>query len=241
MNMPVLAVPSTKVKLPSSGKYITMRSMTTKEFKLFMIAKEGDEKNINHTILQMLKSCIEDDLKYDELPMYDIEYLFVQLYCNSTAESKKVVSYECSNEHEGEKCGQEQQVQFDIGKCEVDFSNQKDDKEFPCKLKAEDGTDVLLKFKQPSIGTYEHFDLNDFDVIARCLTTVATKDEMWIAGKDFDIEVAERYTESITAVDLEKITEFFYEVPELSLKQNFHCKKCGYKHNVELKGLKDFF
>lgn len=216
--------------------------MTTKEFKLFLIAKEGSvEEQIVHTIYSMLKNCIVDDIDLESLPMYDIEYMFIQLYVNSTAENTKTIPYKCRNTLDGNECGQQTNVTFNLADAEVDFSKTTNKTTYDAKVKSTSGQDVILKFKQPSLTSFNGAADSDFDTISNCLITVATSDHMWQKDKDFDLEVAKKYVENINSLELENITKFFYEVPELVIKNNFTCSKCGYKHEINLEGIQDFF
>lgn len=242
MPMPELAIPSFPITIPSTKQKVTMRSMTTKEFKLFLIAKEGSvEEQIVHTIFSMLDACIKEDIDLKSLPMYDIEYMFLQLYVNSTAENTKTIPYKCRNTFEGEECGQQTNVTFNLADAQVDFSKCSDKTTYNAKVKSTDGQDVILKFKQPNLTSFEGAADSDFDTISNCLITVATANHIWQKDKDFDLEVAKKYVENINSLELEKITKFFYEVPELIIRDKFKCSKCGYEHKIELEGIQDFF
>lgn len=243
MNMPEIAVPTFFVTIPSLKKKIIMRSLTTREFKLFLIAKQGnEEEQITHTIHQLLSACIQDDVDINSLQMYDVEYLFIQLYVNSTAESVKKITYKCKNKLEdGSECGQANNVVFQISDAEVDFSNCSLSNEYISRLKDKSNNDLLLKFIQPNLSTFNLSIDTDLSIIANCLESVTSGEQMWVKGKDFNLDTAKSYISNINSLELENIIKFFYETPELVIKEQFQCPKCKYKHNIELRGLQDFF
>ena len=54
-------------------------------------------------------------------------------------------------------------------------------------------------------------------------------------------EEIEKFVNSLTNQQLEKITEFVESMPTMKHEQKFTCKKCQHENTVELKGLQDFF
>ena len=80
MALPKLDIPTYELKLISSGKIIKFRPFLVKEQKLFFMASESpDPKETISVIKQVLKNCILDDINVDDLPVFDLEYVFVNL------------------------------------------------------------------------------------------------------------------------------------------------------------------
>ena len=54
-------------------------------------------------------------------------------------------------------------------------------------------------------------------------------------------EEIDKFVNSLTNQQLEKITQFVQSVPTLQHEQKYVCKKCGHENILELRGLQDFF
>jgi hypothetical protein len=55
------------------------------------------------------------------------------------------------------------------------------------------------------------------------------------------MEEIDKFINSLTNQQLEKITQFVQSVPTLYHEQKYICKKCEHENTLELKGLQDFF
>ena len=81
MPLPKIATPTYELVLPSSGKNIKYRPILVKEEKLLVLALESeDTKQITTAIKAVLRGCIlTKGVKVDQLPTFDIEYLFLNI------------------------------------------------------------------------------------------------------------------------------------------------------------------
>jgi hypothetical protein len=80
MALPKLGVPQYELKLPSSGKTIKYRPFLVKEEKVLLVALESeDEKQIINAVKNVLKACVISRIKVDQLPSFDLEYLFLKI------------------------------------------------------------------------------------------------------------------------------------------------------------------
>ena len=77
MALPQVALPTYELELPSNGKKVKYRPFVVKEEKLLLLALESkDEKEIESAVRNLLKNCIQSRVKLDDLPIFDLEYLF---------------------------------------------------------------------------------------------------------------------------------------------------------------------
>ena len=92
MPLPKIATPSYQLELPSTGKPIKYRPFLVKEEKVLVIALESeDNKQITNAIKAVLKSCVQTKgIKVENLPTYDIEYLFLNIRGKSVGEQLEV-------------------------------------------------------------------------------------------------------------------------------------------------------
>ena len=87
MPLPKLNVGTHTLKLPSSGKEIEYRPFLVKEEKILMTAMEsGETADMIRALRQIIDSCVENDLSTMDMPMFDIEYIFLQLRARSVGE-----------------------------------------------------------------------------------------------------------------------------------------------------------
>ena len=101
--LPKIDVPVFSVNLISSGKEVKFRPFTVKEEKLFLMASESEEfKTIIDTTKQVLNNCIISDIDVDKLPIFDIEYLFLNIRARSVSEIINL-NYKCNNDIKNEE------------------------------------------------------------------------------------------------------------------------------------------
>ena len=81
MALPKLQKPTYELKLDTLDSPIQFRPYLVKEEKILMIASEtGDEKSIIRALTQIVKSCTFDKVDVESLPVFDIEYLFLNVH-----------------------------------------------------------------------------------------------------------------------------------------------------------------
>ena len=81
MPLPKIATPTYELELPSTGKTIQYRPFLVKEEKLLVLALESEDiKEITTAIKNVIKACIKTrGIKVENLPTFDIEYLFLNI------------------------------------------------------------------------------------------------------------------------------------------------------------------
>ena len=92
MPLPTIVTPTYELELPSTGKKIKYRPFLVKEEKLLVLALETENtKDISTAIKAVLKSCIQTrGVKVENLPTFDIEYLFLNIRGKSVGEEIEV-------------------------------------------------------------------------------------------------------------------------------------------------------
>ena len=92
MPLPKISTPTYELELPSSGQTVKYRPFLVKEEKVLVIAMESeDTKQITNAIKAVLKSCVQTKgIKVEQLPTFDIEYLFLNIRGKSVGESLDV-------------------------------------------------------------------------------------------------------------------------------------------------------
>jgi hypothetical protein len=92
MPLPKIATPTYELELPSTKQKIKFRPFLVKEEKLLVLALESeDTKQITTAIKTVIKNCISTrGIKVEELPTFDIEYLFLNIRGKSVGEEVEV-------------------------------------------------------------------------------------------------------------------------------------------------------
>ena len=93
MPLPKITTPTYELVLPSTGKKIKYRPFLVKEEKVLILALESnDVTQITNAIKTTLKDCITTrGIKVDELPTFDIEYIFLNVRGKSVGEAIDLV------------------------------------------------------------------------------------------------------------------------------------------------------
>ena len=86
MALPKLNVPVYEAVLPSTEKVIKYRPFLVKEEKLLLTAQESGEEAVLPAVKQIIKNCVQGEIDVDNLPIFDIEYVFLRLRAKSVGE-----------------------------------------------------------------------------------------------------------------------------------------------------------
>ena len=96
--LPKIDVPLYSITLPLSNKKIKIRPFLVKEEKILLMAMESnDEESILLAIKQIVNNCCVDKIDVDELPILDLEFIFLNLRARSIGEMVEL-EYKCNND-----------------------------------------------------------------------------------------------------------------------------------------------
>ena len=236
MPLPKIVTPSYELTLPSNGKKISYRPFLVKEEKILILAIESDSlKEISRSIKDILKNCIlTKGVKVDELPTFDIEYLFLNIRSRSIGESIELV-VTCPDDGETK-------VNTTIYIDEIEV---KKNKEHSTDIKIDDT--YTMRMKYPSLDEFidENFNFegqsdNSFDIIASCIDMVFSEEEAWEA-KDCTKKELIEFVEQLNSSQFKEIEKFFDTMPQLSHEIEVVNPKTKVKSTVTLEGLASFF
>ena len=238
MPLPKIATPTYELELPSSGQTIQYRPFLVKEEKLLVIALESDDsKQITTAIKTVIKSCIlTKGIKVEQLPTFDIEYLFLNIRGKSVGEDNEV-NIICPDDEETEV-----KVNINLDDIEVKKNDKHTD-----KIKVDDS--IMMQMKYPSLDQFikNNFDFDDntamdqsFDLIASCVDKIFTEEEVWAAADCTKKEMTE-FLEQMNSSQFKQIETFFETMPKLSHSIKVRNPKTKKESNVVLEGLASFF
>ena len=238
MPLPKIATPTYELELPSTGQSINYRPFLVKEEKLLVLALETeDTKQITTAIKNVLKNCVlTKGIKVDQLPTFDIEFLFLNIRGKSVGEEIEVNII----------CPDDEETQVPVTIDLDDIKVQKND-EHTNQIKLD--KDLMMELKYPSLEQFikNNFDFNDanamdqsFDLIATCIDKIYTADEVWAAADCTKKEIKE-FLEQMNSSQFKEIETFFETMPKLSHTVKVTNPKTKVKSDVVLEGLASFF
>ena len=238
MPLPTIATPTYELELPSTGKKIKYRPFLVKEEKLLVLALESeDTKQITTAIRAVLKNCIQTrGVKVENLPTFDIEFLFLNIRGKSVGEEIEV-NLICPDD-------KETSVPVTINIDDIKITK---DKDHTNKIKLDKS--LMMEMKYPSLDEFikNNFDFTgdpdmdqSFDLIASCIDKIYTEDEVWSTADCTKKEVTE-FLEQMNSRQFKGIEKFFTTMPKLSHSIDITNPNTGVKSTVVLEGLSSFF
>jgi hypothetical protein len=238
MPLPKIATPTYELELPSTGQTIQYRPFLVKEEKLLVIALESeDTKQITTAIKTVIKNCIQTKgVKVEDLPTFDIEYLFLNIRGKSVGEEIEV-NIICPDDGET-------QVPVNIN---LDDIKVQKSPEHTNRIKLDDS--IMMEMKYPSLDQFikNNFDFNDknamdqsFELIGSCIDKIFTEEEVWTSSDVTKKELSD-FLESMNSSQFKEIEKFFETMPKLSHTLNIKNPKTGVENEVVLEGLASFF
>ena len=240
MPLPTIATPTYELTLPSTGKKVKYRPFLVKEEKLLILALDSkDQMEITNSVKDVLKKCVlTRGVKIDDLPTFDIEYLFLNIRAKSVGEDINLV-VTCPDDKKTE-------VPVTIYVDEIEVIKSKEHKKDITLDK-----DMTLRMKYPSLNQFveNNFDVEDnpqttvsktFQLVADCMETVFTKEDAWDSN-DYSPEERMQFIEQLSSKQFKEVEKFFATMPKLSHTIEVTNPNTKKKSSIVLEGLADFF
>ena len=240
MPLPTIETPSYELKLPSSSKKIKYRPFLVKEEKILILALESKDQNeITNAVTDVLKKCIlTRGVKVDDLPTFDIEYIFLNIRAKSIGEDIKMM-VTCPDDNETK-------VPVTVYVDEIKVVRPED---HTTDIVLDDK--MTLRMRYPSLNQFidDNFEVEDepetvvdktFKVIADCMETVFTKEDAWDA-KDYTPDERLKFVEQLSSKQYKQVEKFFATMPKLSHTIEVINPNTKEKSSVVLEGLANFF
>ena len=210
-----------------------------KKKKILILALESeDPKQITNAIKTTLKSCISTrGIKVEELPTFDIEYIFLNIRGKSVGESIDVI-VTCPDDNETQV---EHKIYIDEIQVEKSEKHNRD-------IKLDHS--LTLRMKYPSLSEFvkNNFNVSDdtntlqasMDIIASCIDVVYNEDESWAAA-DCTKKELDQWLETLNTNQFKEIESFFETMPKLTHKVKVTNPNTKVESEVTMEGLQSFF
>jgi len=238
MPLPKIATPTYELVLPSTDETIQFRPFLVKEEKLLVLALESeDNKQITTAIKSVLKNCVlTKGIKVEQLPTFDIEFLFLNIRGKSVGEELEV-NIVCPDD-------ETTQVTVDINLDDIQVQKSEEHNK---QIKLDEN--LMMEMKYPSLDQFikNNFDFNEknqmdqsFQLIASCIDKIYTEEEVWATADCTKKEVND-FLEQMNSGQFKLIETFFETMPKLSHVIKVTNPKTKVESDVVLEGLASFF
>ena len=234
MPLPQLEVPTYELKLSSLRKKIEFRPFLVKEEKILLTALEGDQQDMVRAMKQIMDNCILTEINLDELPLFDLEYLFLQLRSKSIGETSELM-LNC------QECETSNAVSVDLSGIELQFPEKKID---PNIMLTET---VGITLKYPTVDMFRYISMDEefnfdttIEILEHCVDTLYDGEEVYDL-QDYTKEEINVFFECLTQKQFQLIQEYFDNMPKLAHQINFKCTSCESDQTLEVEGLQNFF
>jgi len=237
MALPVLETNTFELTLPSSDVKVKYRPFLVKEEKILLQAMESQEqKQIVQALKDIVSVCTYGQLNVEELPTFDLEYVFLQIRSKSVGEIAKLKVL-CPD------------TKKDYAEVEVDLSTvdvQVDD-EHNNKIMVDEDKKIGVLMKYPTLATVDptkdYSKQNTkalFNIIGEGIYQIFEGDKVHMA-KDYTREELDKFVESLDSKSFKKIQRFYETMPKLMHEIEVENPKTKVKSKITLSGLSDFF
>jgi len=236
MALPKLGYPTYELELPSTGKTIKYRPFLVKEEKVLLLALESqDEKQVINAVKDLIKNCVVSRIKVEELPSFDLEYLFLKIRAASIGETI-VMNVTCLDDNETEV-----EAVININEVEV-FKPEGHDP----KIMFDEESGIVMRYPSMKQFVEREFLQKDmkteevYEFIADSIDQIFQGEEVYDSGTTTKKEFRE-FVDSLTTKQFEKIQQFYTTSPKLRHTFTVVNPKTGKDSEYTIEGLQNFF
>ena len=236
MALPKLNTPTYELEVPSTDEKIKYRPFLVKEEKILMIAMESkDNGQIVNAVKEIVTECTFNKLDIASIPMFDVEYIFLNIRAKSVGEVSKLKLL----------CPDDKKTYADV---EVDLSEVKVqvDGEHTNKIELTDSMGMIMTY--PTIDSFQEGGIqtisasNMLEVVGSCILQIYEDNgEKVFQAKDQTKKELTEFIESMNSGQFKKLQSFFDTMPKLTHTIKVKNPKTKKSSDVKLTGLNDFF
>ena len=236
MALPKLNTPTYELEVPSSDEKIKYRPFLVKEEKILLMAMESKENaQIINAVKDIVSSCTFEKLNVATMPMFDMEYIFLNIRAKSVGEVSKLKIL-CPDDKKTYAS-----VELDLTKVEVQVGDDHSN-----KIELTDDMGIIMTY--PSIDSFLESGIetvnasNMLDVVGSCVLQIyEQKGEKVYQAKDQTKKELTEFIESMNSGQFKKLQSFFDTMPKLKHTIKVKNPKTKKSSDVTLTGLNDFF
>ena len=236
MALPKLTTPTYELEIPSTDEKISYRPFLVKEEKILLMAMEsGKNEDIVNAIKQIVSECTYNKLKLGTMPMFDIEYIFLNIRAKSIGEVSKLRVL----------CPDDKKTYADIEVNLEDVQVQVDDNHTN-KIELTDSMGMIMTY--PTIDSFMDTGLekitasNMLEVIGSCILQIYENNgEKVYEAKDQTKKELNDFIEQLSSSQFKQVQKFYDTMPKLKHTIKVKNPKTKKTSEMTLQGLNDFF
>jgi hypothetical protein len=233
MGLPKIDLPMFETKLVSTGrKKIKYRPFTVKEEKILLIAQESNDiEQVIIAMKQIIGNCCSD-IDPEQLPMFDVEYLLMQIRGKSV---NNVIEFKITDPET------EKQVDISLDVDEIKIVKPKGHNN---QIEIKENTYVVMRY--PTINQVTDLlnpdqdeTTNTLDIMIHCIDSVVDGDVVYDLD-DFTKEEVVEFVDSFPTKAVEEIKNFFETMPVMRVEKKY-TNANGDEKKIVLEGTETFF
>ena len=236
MALPKLNTPTYELEIPSTDEKIKFRPFLVKEEKVLMMALETkDNAQIVNAVKDIVSECTYNKLNINTMPMFDVEYIFLQIRSKSVGEVSKVQIL-CPDDKKTYT-----NVEIDLNEVKVQVEDGHTN-----KIELTDSMGIIMTY--PNIDSFSDNGIqninasNMLDVIGTCILQIyEDKGEKVYEAKDQTKKELVEFIEQLNTKQFQDVQKFFDTMPRLKHTIKVKNPKTKKTSDVTLSGLNDFF
>ena len=236
MALPKLTTPTYELEIPSTDAKIKYRPFLVKEEKILMMAMESKTSaDITQAVKDIVSECTFNKVKIDDMPMFDVEYIFLNIRSKSVGEVSKLKLL-CPDD---KKTYADVEVNLNEVKVQVgdDHTN---------KIDLGNGMGMIMKY--PTIDSFKESGIKDInpsnmlEVITTCILQIFEDEGKKVYDtKDQTQKEVTEWIEGLNTKQFQDVQKFFETMPKLKHEITIKNPKTKVESKIMLNGLNDFF
>ena len=236
MALPKLTTPTYELEVPSTDEKLKYRPFLVKEEKILLMAMESEKnEDIIQAVKDIVSECTFKKLDLGNVPMFDVEYIFLNIRAKSVGEVSKLKLLAPDDK--------KTYVDTEINLTEVQV--QVGD-EHTNKIELTDDMGMIMTY--PTIDSFTNSGIqeikasNMLDVISTCILQIYEKNgEKVYHAKDQTKKELTEFVEQLNTKQFKKVQKFFDTMPKLKHTIKVKNPKTKKTSDIVLTGLNDFF
>jgi hypothetical protein len=238
MALPIIETATYELTLPSKDVKVKYRPFLVKEEKILLQALESkSQEEMKNALKQICHACTFGTVDIDTLPLFDVEYIFLQIRAKSVGEIAKVKLL-CPDDNKTYA-----EVEIDLSKVEVHVEEDHNN-----NIVIDKNRKLGIIMSYPTINTLDpKLDVEDakktelmFDMLTGTIHQIYEGDKVH-SPSDYSKEDLTKFIDSLDTRTYKKINDFFNTMPKLKQEVEIENPKTKVKSTLTLQGLQDFF
>ena len=230
MSLSFIKVPEYDLTL-SNNNVVKYRQFLIKEEKILLMAVESkDEAEMNNALINIVQSCTISKIDVTKLPVYDFEYLWLNIRGKAVGEQIDLKL----------KCPDDEKVSVDYS---LKIEDVKPDLNKKFEKKVEFDKDYGVIMKVPTIKHISNkktlLDLS-YGLVRDCIDQIYNGDEVFESA-DLSVKELDEFVEHLTKRQFNLIRKYFESLPVVSHLVKYKNPKSGKDFTMTLQGASDFF